>query len=159
MKIVSSFHPTLYFLVLDLFAQIVGLCLGYNFVLISGIFLSLQEEVEIENKICYVCIHYCCIYIYIYIYIGNVFCINNLVMLCMFRHMFNIIFEWIRYLFGRNFYDDGDLFEVEKKFVMFVLIIISYMFENMFEKIFKREKSLFKVCICISQASWITFVL
>ena len=123
MKIVTSLHPTLYFLVLDLFARIVGLCLGYNFVLISRIFLSLQEEVEIENKICYVCIHYCCIYIYIYIlvmffnhrkYFYN-FCINNFVMLCMFRHMFNIIFEWIRFLFGRNFYDGGDLFEVENK--------------------------------------------
>ena len=123
MKIVTSLHPTLYFLVLDLFARIVGLCLGYNFVLISRIFLSLQEEVEIENKICYVCIHYCCIYIYIYIlvmffnhrkYFYN-FCINNLVMLCMFRHMFNIIFEWIRFLFGSNFYDGGDLFEVENK--------------------------------------------
>ena len=42
---------------------------------------------------------------------------------------------------------------------MFVLIIISYMFKNMFKKIFKREKSLFKVCIDISQASGITFVL
>ena len=123
MKIVTSLHPTLYFLVLDLFARIVGLCLGYNFVLISRIFLSLQEEVEIENKICYVCIHYYCIYIYIYIlvmffnhrkYFYN-FCINNLVMLCMFRHMFNIIFEWIRFLFGSNFYDGGDLFEVENK--------------------------------------------
>ena len=43
------------------------------------------------------------------------FCINNLVMLCMFRHMFNIIFEWIRFLVGMNFYYDGDLFEVENK--------------------------------------------
>ena len=121
MKIVTSLHPTLYFLVLDLFARIVGLCLGYNFVLISRIFLFLQEEVEIENKICYVCIHYCCIYIYILVMFFNHqkyfynFCINNLVMLCMFRHMFNIIFEWIRFLFGSNFYDGGDLFEVENK--------------------------------------------
>ena len=131
MKIVSSLHPTLYFLVLDLFARIVGLCLGYNFLLISGIFLSLEEEVEIEKKICYVCIHYCCIHTHTHthtqthIYILAMFfnhwkysynfCINNLVMLCMFRHMFNIIFEWIRFLVGRNFYYDGDLFEVENK--------------------------------------------
>ena len=42
---------------------------------------------------------------------------------------------------------------LETKFVMFVLIIISYIFEYMFKKIFKKEKSLFKVCIHISQAS------
>ena len=42
---------------------------------------------------------------------------------------------------------------LKTKFVMFVLIIISYMFEYMFKKIFKREKSLLKVCIHISQAS------
>ena len=42
---------------------------------------------------------------------------------------------------------------LKKKFSMFVLIIISYMVEYMFKKIFKKEKSLFKVCIHISQAN------
>ena len=74
--------------------------------------------------------------LHIYIYIGNVFCINNLVMLCMFRHMFNIIFEWIRYLFGRNFYDDGDLFEVENKICnvcthYYFLYVWKYVWENL----------------------------
>ena len=71
------------------------------------------------------CLYSLLLHIYIYIYILVMFfnhrkyfynfCINNLVMLCMFRHMFNIIFEWIRFLFGSNFYDCGDLFEVENK--------------------------------------------
>ena len=50
----------------------------------------------------------------------------------------------------RSFITVETYLRFKTKFVMFVLIIISYMFENMFKKIFKREKSLFKVCIHIS---------
>ena len=29
------------------------------------------------------------------------------------KHMFNIIFEWIIFLFGKKFYGGGDIFEIE----------------------------------------------
>ena len=46
----------------------------------------------------------------------NYFYVHILVMLLAFKHMFNIIFEWIIFfLFWNKFYNGGDQFKIEKK--------------------------------------------